>query len=393
MLDFGFSEILLTSAIALVVLGPERLPKVARQVGNWVGRARVMARQLTEQLEREVTAEELMRQQIHGGRLGQPPALSRPVSQTPPAADAPATARRTASRRCAPRGRRARCGCTAARHGRSEATDPMSEPTGLPEGEPDGLAEGTLISHLLELRDRILKAMLAVGICFIPCAMYMNQLFTFVAEPLKRRLPAGATLIATSVVAPFTVPFKLALVLAIGIAIPVVLYQAWAFVAPGLYKHEKKLAVPLLISSILLFYLGAAFAYYVVFPVMLSFFVATTPHGVQMMTDMGSYLDFVMILLLAFGIAFEVPVATVLLVWTGFVRLATLKKNRGFVLLGIFIFAAFVTPPDAVSQSAMAIPMYLLYEIGIIMAGLLLKDKIAARAKQDAEEAEREAGA
>ncbi len=162
------------------------------------------------------------------------------------------------------------------------------------DGEPGGLAEGTLISHLLELRDRLLKAMIAVGICFIPCAIYMNQLFTFVAEPLKRKLPPGATLIATSVVAPFTVPFKLALVLAIGLAVPCVLYQAWAFVAPGLYRHEKKLAVPLLISSVLLFYLGAAFAYYVVFPVMLSFFVATTPNGVQMMTDMGSYLDFVM---------------------------------------------------------------------------------------------------
>ena len=149
----------------------------------------------------------------------------------------------------------------------------MSEP----EGEPGGLAEGTLISHLLELRDRLLKAMLAVGICFIPCAIYMNQLFTFVAEPLKHKLPAGATLISTGVVAPFTVPFKLALVLAIGLAIPCVLYQAWAFVAPGLYRHEKKLAVPLLVSSIVLFYCGAAFAYYVVFPVMLSFFVATTP--------------------------------------------------------------------------------------------------------------------
>ena len=258
-------------------------------------------------------------------------------------------------------------------------------------GEPGELPEGTLISHLLELRDRLLKAMLAVGICFIPCAMYMNQLFTFVADPLVHKLPPGATLIATSVVAPFTVPFKLALVLAIGLAIPYVLYQAWAFVAPGLYKHEKKLAVPLLVSSIVLFYMGAAFAYYVVFPVMLSFFVATTPHGVQMMTDMGSYLDFVMVLLLAFGAAFEVPVATVLLVWTGLVKITTLNKNRGLVLLGIFIFAAFVTPPDAVSQSAMAVPMYFLYEIGIVMAGLLLKDKIAARAK--AEEAEREAGA
>jgi sec-independent protein translocase protein TatC len=258
----------------------------------------------------------------------------------------------------------------------------MAEP-----GEPGGLAEGTLISHLLELRDRLLKAMLAVGICFVPCAFYMNQLFTFVATPLIHKLPSGATLIATSVVAPFTVPFKLALVLAIGIAIPFVLYQAWAFVAPGLYKHEKKLAVPLLISSIVLFYMGAAFAYYAVFPVMLSFFVATTPHGVQMMTDMSAYLDFVMILLLAFGLAFEVPVATVLLVWTGFVNIKSLKKNRGFVLLGIFIFAAFVTPPDAVSQSAMAVPMYLLYEIGIIMAGLLLKEKIAEREKEAAAQA------
>src|ERR1700691_4067599 len=262
----------------------------------------------------------------------------------------------------------------------------MSEPA----GEPGGLAEGTLISHLLELRDRLLKMMLAVGICFIPCAIYMNQLFTFVADPLIHKLPAGSTLIATSVVAPFTVPFKLALVLAVGIAMPVVLYQAWAFVAPGLYKHEKKLAVPLLISSILLFYVGAAFAYYIVVPVMLSFFVATTPHGVQMMTDMGAYLDFVMVMLLAFGAAFEVPVATVLLVWTGIVNIKTLKKNRGFVILGLFIFAAFVTPPDAVSQSAMAVPMCFLYEIGIVMAGLLLKDKIAERAK---EEAKREAGA
>ena len=260
------------------------------------------------------------------------------------------------------------------------------------QGEGPGLAEGTLVSHLLELRDRLLKAMLAVGICFVPCAMYMNQLFSFVARPLMAKLPAGATLIATSVVAPFTVPFKLALLAGLGLAMPYVLYQAWAFVAPGLYQHEKKLAVPLLVSSVLLFYLGAAFAYYLVFPVMLSFFVATTPTGVQMMTDMGSYLDFVMVLLLAFGVAFEVPVATVLLVWTGFVKLSTLKKNRGFVLLGIFIVAAFLTPPAAVSQSFMAVPMYILYEIGIVMAKLLLKDKLAARAKEEAEEAGRGAG-
>ena len=257
----------------------------------------------------------------------------------------------------------------------------MSEPG----GQPDELAEGTLVSHLLEVRDRLMKAMIAVFICFIPCALYMNQLFTLIAQPMIRKLPSGASLIATSVVAPFMVPFKLAFLVAFGLAIPVVLYQAWAFVAPGLYRHEKKLAVPLLVSSVLLFYVGAAFAYFVVFPAMLGFFVGTTPVGVQMMTDIGSYLDFVMILLLAFGVAFEVPVATVLLVWTGFVKIATLTKNRGFVLLGIFIIAAFLTPPDAVSQSFMAVPMYVLYEIGIVMAKLLLKDKLAERAKEDAE--------
>ncbi|MDE1921805.1 MAG: twin-arginine translocase subunit TatC [Gammaproteobacteria bacterium] len=256
----------------------------------------------------------------------------------------------------------------------------MSEP----EPTSEELAEGTLVSHLLELRDRLLKAMMAVGICFIPTATYMNQLFTFVAKPLIHRLPPGATLIATSVVAPFMVPFKLALVAAVGLAMPYVLFQAWAFVAPGLYRHERKLAVPLLVSSVLLFYLGAAFAYYLVFPVMLSFFVATTPAGVTMMTDIGNYLDFVMVLLLAFGAAFEVPVATVLLVWAGIVKVTTLTKNRGFVLLGVFIVAAFLTPPDAVSQSFMAVPMYILYEIGIIMAKVLLKDKIAARAKEEA---------
>jgi sec-independent protein translocase protein TatC len=256
----------------------------------------------------------------------------------------------------------------------------MSEP-----GEKPGeLAEGTLISHLLELRDRLMKAAFAVAICCIPCLLYMNKLFTFIAMPLIQKLPHGSSLIATSVVSPFTVPFKLAFLVALGLAMPYILYQAWAFVAPGLYRHEKKLAVPLLVSSILLFYTGAAFAYYLVFPAMLSFFVTTTPEGVHMMTDMGNYLDFVMILLLAFGAAFEVPVATVLLVWTGFVKLATLTRNRGLVLLGIFIFAAFVTPPDAVSQSFLAVPMYLLYEVGILMAKLLLKDKLAAREQEEA---------
>jgi sec-independent protein translocase protein TatC len=254
------------------------------------------------------------------------------------------------------------------------------------------LAEGTLISHLLELRDRLLKAVIAVGICFVPCAIYMNQLFTFVAQPLIQKLPKGATLIATSVVAPFTVPLKLAILAAIALAMPYVLYQIWAFVAPGLYRHERRFAVPLLLSSILLFYAGAAFGYFVVFPVMFSFFAAATPVGVLMMTDMANYLDFVTLLLFAFGIAFEVPVATVLLVWTGLVKIEQLTTNRGYVILGIFIIAAFLTPPDAVSQCFMAIPMYILYEGGILMARVLLKQKIAAQATKAAEHNEHEAG-
>jgi sec-independent protein translocase protein TatC len=180
-------------------------------------------------------------------------------------------------------------------------------------------------------------------------------------------------MIATSVVAPFMTPFKLGLLAAVFFAMPYLLYQLWAFVAPGLYRHERRFALPLLVSSVLLFYSGAAFAYLVVFPVMFQFFVSTTPAGVAMMTDMAQYLDFVVLLFFAFGLAFEIPVATVLLVRTGMVKVESMKRHRGYVLLGIFIVAAFITPPDAVSQSMMAVPMYLLYEVGIVMARLLVR--------------------
>jgi len=239
--------------------------------------------------------------------------------------------------------------------------------------EPEKLAEGTLISHLLELRDRLIRALVAVAIAFLPCMFYSNQIFTFVAMPLREKLPKGTQLIATTVMSPFTTPFKLSLLAAVFLAMPFVIYQLWAFVAPGLYRHEKRFAIPLLISSIVLFYVGVVFAYFFVFPVMFQFFAATTPHGVAMMTDIGAYLDFVLTMFLAFGAAFEVPVAVVLLVITGVVRLEKLKENRGYVLLGIFILAAFLTPPDAVSQSIMAIPMYLLYEGGLLMARILSK--------------------
>jgi len=243
--------------------------------------------------------------------------------------------------------------------------------------EPETLAEGSLISHLLELRDRLLRAMMAVGVAFIPSVFYSNDIFTFVAQPLLAKLPPGSNLIATGVMSPFTTPFKLSFFVALLAAMPYVIYQLWAFVAPGLYRNERRFAVPLLLSSILLFYVGIAFAYYFVFPVMFQFFAATTPKGVAMMTDINQYLDFVLTMVFCFGVAFEVPVAVVLLVVMGIVRLESLKKNRGYVLIGIFILAALLTPPDAISQCSLAIPMYLLYEGGILMARILSRARSA----------------
>lgn len=257
-----------------------------------------------------------------------------------------------------------------------------------PEPEPESLAEGTLISHLLELRTRLLRALVVVIVVSIPCMIYANTLFTYIARPLLKVLPKGASMISTSVIAPLMTPFKLAFYVALLIAMPYVLYQAWAFIAPGLYRHEKRFALPLMISSIVLFYAGVAFAYFVVFPLMFALFAATTPPGIQMMTDMTQYLDFVLVLFLAFGLAFEIPIAIVLLVWTGLVKLETLRRNRGYVLIAVFIQAAVITPPDVVSQTAMALPMYALYEVGILMAKILAKNKLAERARE-----EREAGA
>ncbi len=251
-------------------------------------------------------------------------------------------------------------------------------------GEPEKLAEGTLISHLLELRERLLHATIAVIIAFVPLAWYSNQLFTLVAKPLIDKLPEGTSLIATNVAAPFMAPLKLSLIAAVFVAMPYILYQAWAFVAPGLYRHERRFALPLFMSSVILFYVGVAFAYFVVFPLMFTFLASTTPVGVKMMTDMSSYLDFVLLLFFAFGVAFEVPVAVVLLAATGLVKVETLKRQRGYVLIGIFVIAAILTPPDAISQCFMAVPMYALYEVGIVFAQYLIRQRAADKAQHEA---------
>ncbi len=244
-----------------------------------------------------------------------------------------------------------------------------------------------MISHLLELRNRLMRAMIAVVIALIPCVYYQNRLFTFVARPLREKLPKGATLIATGVMSPFITPLKLAMFAAVFIAMPYILYQVWAFVAPGLYKHEKRFAIPLLVSSVLLFYCGVAFAYKVVFPVVYEYFVGTTPEGVTMMADITQYLKFAMQMFFAFGLAFETPVAVVLLVLTGLVKIEKLKSNRGYVLVGVFIVSADVTPPDAMSQCIMAIPMYALYEGGLIMAAVMsnMRKKELAEAQRHPE--------
>lgn len=252
----------------------------------------------------------------------------------------------------------------------------MSEPA-------ENLAEGTLISHLLELRDRLMKSMLAILIVFVPCAFYSNELFTFIARPLLDKLPKGSTLIATSITTPFMTPFKLSFFVALFIAVPVLLYQMWAFIAPGLYRREKRFAGPLLFSSVFLFYTGVAFAYLFVFPVMFAFFAGTAPVGVTMMPDIDAYLSFILTMFFCFGIAFEVPIAVVLLAITGLVRVEKLTESRGYVVIAIFIIAAILTPPDAVSQCIMAIPMYLLYEAGIIMARIMMKMKREQKAQEE----------
>ena len=249
--------------------------------------------------------------------------------------------------------------------------------------EEEHLPEASLMSHLLELRSRLLKAFAAVLVLFFCLVPFTSRVFEAVARPLMSKLPAGATMIATEVTSPFLTPFKATFYVAILLAIPVVLYQVWAFVAPGLYRREKRLAVPLLISSVVLFYVGVAFAYFVIFPVMFGFFTGSAPAGVQIMTDINSYLDFVLVLFVAFGVAFEVPVATVLLVLTGIVAIGTLTSNRQYVFLGAFVVGMLLTPPDVFSQTLLAIPMYLLYEAGIVMARVLSQPAPAEKPVRD----------
>lgn len=222
-----------------------------------------------------------------------------------------------------------------------------------------------LIAHLTELRDKLLRSLLAILIVFIGLFSFANEIYAFVSEPLRSLLPEGATMIATDVASPFLTPFKLTLVTAVFLAVPYVLYQVWSFIAPGMYKHEKRLAIPLLVSSIILFYAGAAFAYFVVFPLIFAFFTSVGPEDITMMTDINSYLNFVLKLFFAFGLAFEIPIAAVLMIWSGITTADELAKKRPYIIVGCFIFGMLLTPPDIISQSLLAIPMWMLFEVGV----------------------------
>jgi sec-independent protein translocase protein TatC len=239
--------------------------------------------------------------------------------------------------------------------------------TDVADNPEDELAEGTLLSHLVELRSRLIKIAAAVVLVFAALIPFAQTIFEVVSKPLVDVLP-GQQMIATEVASSLLTPFKLTFFVALFIAMPIILYQVWAFVAPGLYKKEKHFAFPLLASSILLFYAGVAFAYFVVFPLVFAFFTAVTPEGVEMMTDISSYLDFITTIVLAFGLAFEVPIATVLIVWTGLTTTAKLGKARPYVFLLAFVVGMLLTPPDVISQTLLAVPVYLLFEIGIIMS-------------------------
>lgn len=230
-----------------------------------------------------------------------------------------------------------------------------------------------LVVHLTELRDKLLRALLAILIVFICLFPFANDIYAFVSEPLRAILPPGTTMIATEVASPFFTPFKLTLFAAIFLAIPYVLYQVWSFIAPGMYKHEKKLAIPLLISSVGLFYAGAAFAYYVVFPLIFAFFTGVAPDDIAIMTDINSYLNFVLKLFFAFGIAFEIPIAALLVIWAGITTPDALASKRPYLIVGCFVFGMLLTPPDIISQTLLALPMWLLFELGVYLGRFIEK--------------------
>ncbi|WP_097459657.1 twin-arginine translocase subunit TatC [Mangrovitalea sediminis] len=228
-----------------------------------------------------------------------------------------------------------------------------------------------LIDHLIELRSRLLRSVAVILVAFLVLYPFDNRIYSWISEPLRVYLPKGSSMIATQVASPFFAPLKLTMVIAVFLSIPYLLYQVWSFIAPGLYKHEKRIAMPLLVSSIFLFYLGVVFAYFVVFPIVFGFFTSVAPQGVAVMTDITAYLDFVLKMFFAFGVAFEIPVATILLIIIGVTNVAALSQKRPYIIVGCFVVGMLLTPPDIFSQSLLAVPMWMLFETGVLFGRLV----------------------
>ncbi|GGO77176.1 Sec-independent protein translocase protein TatC [Marinobacterium nitratireducens] len=244
----------------------------------------------------------------------------------------------------------------------------------IPSGDaPEQDQEQPLISHLVELRQRLMWSMLIILAVFLALFYFSNDLYEYISAPLTALLPEGTSMIATDVTSPFFAPFKLTMMVSIFAAMPFILHQIWGFISPGLYRHEKRIAVPLLVSSIFLFYSGIAFAYFVVFPLIFGFFTSVGPENVAVMTDISSYLNFVLKLFFAFGIVFEIPIATLLLIWSGISTVESLSSKRAYVIVGCFVVGMLLTPPDVISQSLLALPMWLLFELGIVLGRLLVR--------------------
>ena len=236
--------------------------------------------------------------------------------------------------------------------------------------------EQPFITHLVELRDHLIRSIVVVALLFAGLSFWANDLYALLAGPLTRHLPPGAQMIAIGVASPFMAPLKLTLFVAVVLGVPYLLYQAWAFIAPGLYQHEKRMALPLLVASILLFYGGMAFAYFLVFPLIFKFMVTTAPKGVAVMTDINQYMDFVLTLFIAFGVSFQVPIATILLVVSGLVTRESIADKRPYAIVFAFVIGAVLTPPDVVSQTLMAVPIWILFELGLIFSRFFVKETV-----------------
>ncbi len=258
--------------------------------------------------------------------------------------------------------------------------------------DPSFEQEQPFVSHLVELRDRLLRTILVVFVLFFGLAFYANEIYAYLAGPLLKHMPAGSQMIAIDVASPFLTPFKLTLVVSVFLSAPVILYQAWAFIAPGLYQHERKLVLPLLVSSSFLFYAGIAFAYFVVFPLLFAFITTTAPTGVTVMTDISKYLDFVLTIFLAFGISFEVPIFTILLIWTGVITRESMIEKRPYIIVLAFVVGAILTPPDPVSQTLLAVPIWLLFELGLFFSRFFKREEPEGDAPELLEESVKPAG-